>query len=52
MNQGSTYEDNVMPREDIHITKHGLKIHVDAPDYAGFVERMKIHEKEFVRAIS
>ena len=52
MNQGSTYEANVTPRDDIHITKHGLKIPVDATDYAGFVERMKNHEQEFIRAIS
>ena len=52
MNQGSTYEANVMPRDDIHITKHGLKIPVDAPDYDEFVARMKNYEQEFIRAIS
>lgn len=51
MNQGSTYEANVMPRDDIHITKHGLRIPVDAPDYAGFVTKMKNHEQEFIRAM-
>ena len=47
MNQGSTYEANVMPREDISITKHGLKIPVDASDYDEFVTRMKFCEQEF-----
>lgn len=50
MNQGSTYESNVMPRDDISITKHGLKIPTDAADYDGFVARMRINEQEFVRA--
>ena len=26
LNRGSTYEENVVPRDDISITKHGLKI--------------------------
>lgn len=47
LNRGSTYEANVMPRDDISITKHGLKIPADAPDYAGFVMRIKSHEQEF-----
>lgn len=36
-----------MPRDDISITKHGLKIPVDAQDYDGFVASMKSHEKAF-----
>lgn len=47
MNRGSTYEANVLPRDDISVIKHGLKIPVDAPDYAGFVMRMKVCEQEF-----
>ncbi len=47
MNRGSTYEANVIPRDDINITKHGLKIPVDAPDYNGFVTRIKSCEQEF-----
>lgn len=49
MNSGLTYEANVLPRDDISITKHGLKIPVDVPDYAEFVVRMKGHEQEFKR---
>lgn len=52
MNHGSTYEANVTPRDDISITKHGLKIPVDAPDYARFVTKMKIFEQEFICAFS
>ena len=48
MNRGSTYEENVSPRDDISITKHGLKIPTDALDYPGFVSRMKDSEREFL----
>lgn len=50
MNRGSTYEENVTPRDDVSITKHGLKIPVDATDYAGFVATMKNSEQEFMSA--
>ena len=36
LNRGSTYEKNVMARDDISVTKHGLKIPVDALNYAEF----------------
>lgn len=52
MNQGLTYESNVMPRDDISITKHGLKIPADAADYDEFAARMKSNEQEFVQAFS
>lgn len=52
MNRGSTYEGNVMPRDDISITKHGLKIPVNALDYSDFVTKMKRYEDEFVRVFS
>ena len=41
-----------MPRDDISITKHGLIIPVDVPDYTGFVMRMKVHEQEFKSVFS
>ena len=47
MNKGSTYEENVMPRDDVSITKHGLKIPADAENYESFVLRMKASECEF-----
>ena len=52
MNRGSTYEENVRPRDDISITKHGLKIPVNAPDYTSFVARMKDSEREFMLVFS
>lgn len=52
MNRGSTYEANVTPRDDISITKHGLKIPMDMSDYAGFVASMRTYEQEFIRAFS
>lgn len=47
MNRGSTYEKNVAPRDDISVTKHGLKIPIDVSNYDEFVMRMKICEQEF-----
>ena len=51
MNQGSSYESNVMPR-DISIIKHGLHIPVKAPDYDSFVKEMKTKEQEFCKLFS
>lgn len=47
MNRGSTYEKNVMPRDDISVLKHGLKIPMDAQNYSEFKEKMKVQEQEF-----
>lgn len=47
MNRGSTYEGNVMPRDDISITKHGLKIPADVDGYADFVSKMQVSEAAF-----
>lgn len=47
LNRGSSYEENVMPRDDISITKHGLKIPTDAADYNEFVTRIELYEQEF-----
>lgn len=49
MNCGSTYESNVRPRNDISITKHGLKIPLDALSYSDFSEKMKLREQEFIQ---
>lgn len=48
MNNGSTYEKNVDPRDDISVTKHGLRIPNDANQYDDFVKRMKANEEEFL----
>ena len=47
MNRGSTFEENVTPRDDISITKHGLKIPADATDYDDFAAKMTAFEQEF-----
>ncbi len=47
MNKGSTYEEDVRPRSDVSITKHGLKIPADAENYESFLMRMKNSESEF-----
>lgn len=52
MNMGSTYEDDVRPRDDVSITKHGLKIPADAENYESFVQRMKISEGEFMETFA
>ena len=52
LNRGSTYEENVMARDDISVIKHGLKIPVDAVDYAGFVLRMSICEQKCKRELT
>lgn len=47
MNSGSTYEDNVTARNDVSVTKHGLRIPADADCYETFAVRMQACEKEF-----
>lgn len=47
LNRGSTYEENVVPRDDISITKQGLKIPIDAQNYSEFTAKMKVQEQEF-----
>lgn len=50
LNSGTTYENNVVPRNDICVIKRGLKIPVKAADYDEFVVQIKIHEQEFKKA--
>ncbi|MGN0693116.1 MAG: hypothetical protein ACI4K7_12260 [Oscillospiraceae bacterium] len=51
LNQGSTFEANVMSRDDISIIKHGLNIPVDVSDYAEFAARIKTSEQVFRNVI-
>ena len=46
LNKGSTYE-NVVPREDVTVIKHGLKIPCDVVSYSEFVGKMSAAEDEF-----
>lgn len=50
LNDGSTFEKNVVPRDDIFVMKHGLKIPVDAESYIVFVQRMQENEAIFKQA--
>ena len=47
LNKGSAYEANVAPRDDVCVTKHGLKIPMDAESYTAFEARMKENEGAF-----
>lgn len=52
MNKGSTYEEDVRPRNDVSITKHGLKIPADVENYESFLMRMKNSESEFKKTFA
>ena len=47
LNQGTTYENNVVARHDVTITKCGLQIPCNVTDYSEFVEQIKKSEAEF-----
>ncbi len=47
LNSGSTYENNVSPRDDIKVMKCGLKIPIDCDDYNDFKGKIKKSEEEF-----
>ncbi len=51
LNRGVTYEDNVYPREDIKVTKCGIKIPQGAADYADFIIQMQQEEQSFKERI-
>jgi hypothetical protein len=51
MKSGSTYENNVCPREDIMIIKCGLFIPNDAIDYEDFKVKIKRSEEIFKNRI-
>lgn len=51
MNQGSTYEGNVQPRNDVTVRKLGLKIPNHVPDYESFVRDMQISEQKFKKSV-
>lgn len=52
LNQGSSYEGNVQPRDNTFILKHGLRIPQFAPDYGSFVEELKVNEREFIDGLT
>lgn len=52
LNKGSTYENNVEPRENMCVTKLGVNIPGHTDTYATFVHAMKIEESVFVEALN
>lgn len=51
MNRGTTFEKNVEPRDDVSVTKLGLKISGNASRYEEFAEQMKAAEEAFQCAL-
>lgn len=51
LNQGSSFENNVSPRDDISVVKHGLKIPEGIDTYAEFINEIKISEVEFKKKL-
>ncbi len=51
LNKGITYENNVLPRDDISVVKCGLHIPNIVQDYADFTQHMKENEKAFRQKI-
>lgn len=47
MLQGTTYENNLCPREDVSIEKIGLRVPEESVNYSRFVEQMRINELAF-----
>ncbi len=51
LNKGITYENTVLPRDDIFVVKCGLHIPNSVQDYADFTQHMKENEKAFRQKI-
>lgn len=51
LNQGTTYEKNVTPKDDIFVIKHGLKIPKGAKDYDDFIEKIRVSEQAFCEGL-
>ncbi len=51
LNSGTTYENNVSPREDIIVYKCGLEIPCDCNDYNEFKVQIKKNEEEFKTSV-
>lgn len=51
VNSGTSYERNVLPREDVKVIKYGLFIPSDVNSYSEFVSEMKKQEKTIISDI-
>ena len=47
INRGSSYHDNVGPRDELFVMKQGFMVPERTEDYVDFSEKMKISEREF-----
>ena len=52
VNKGSSYENNVSAREEVCVTKHGLKIPNDTERYDDFASKIKECEEAFIKGVS
>lgn len=52
VNKGSSYENNVSAREEVCLTKHGLKIPNATERYNDFVSKIKECEEVFIKGLS
>lgn len=50
MNKGSTYKADATARDNVSVTKHGLKIPIGVQSYDTFVRQMRINEDESRKA--
>ena len=51
LNQGSSFEDNVLARDDVCIIKHGLKIPQNVCGYSEFEAQIKGSEQVFIKPL-
>ena len=51
LNQGTKYEENVSPREDIYVLKCGLKIPKNASSYNDFITKIETSEENFLKKL-
>lgn len=49
MNRGSTFEDNVVARDDVNLIKHGSKIPRNTINYQDFEIKIKDSKIEFMK---
>ena len=51
LNSGSTYDKNIVARNDVFVTKHGLSIPSGCNDYSDFKQAMHTSEQIFLSAL-
>ena len=52
LNEGTTFDKNVMPRQDISVTKLGFQIpESQAISYSDFADRMRMSEVNLIKSL-